>query len=41
MGLSTNVNLAQVPDEIRAVSDDFQVVAVPLLGRHGDILNPG
>ncbi len=29
MGLTTNVNLAQVPDEIAAVSRDFQVAALP------------
>jgi L-ascorbate metabolism protein UlaG (beta-lactamase superfamily) len=32
MGLSTNVNLAQVPDEVGAISRDFQVAALPLLG---------
>ena len=31
MGLSTNVNLAQVPDEVGAISRDFQVAALPLL----------
>jgi L-ascorbate metabolism protein UlaG (beta-lactamase superfamily) len=35
-GLSTNVNLAHVPDEVRAVSRDFKVAALPLLGR-GDV----
>jgi L-ascorbate metabolism protein UlaG (beta-lactamase superfamily) len=36
MGLTTNVNLARVPDEVRAVSADFEVVALPLLqGRAG------
>ncbi len=32
MGLTTNVDLASVPDEIRAVSADFSVAALPLLG---------
>ncbi len=32
MGFTTNVNLARVPDEIRAVSRDLQVAALPLLG---------
>jgi L-ascorbate metabolism protein UlaG (beta-lactamase superfamily) len=32
MGLTTNVNLANVPDEIRSVSADFSVAALPLLG---------
>ncbi len=32
MGFTTNVNLARVPDEIRAVSRDVQVAALPLLG---------
>jgi L-ascorbate metabolism protein UlaG (beta-lactamase superfamily) len=32
MGFTTNVNLAQVPDEVRAVSADFEVAALPLLG---------
>lgn len=32
MGFTTNVNLARVPDEIRAVGADFQVAALPLLG---------
>jgi L-ascorbate metabolism protein UlaG (beta-lactamase superfamily) len=31
-GFTTNVNLARVPDEIRAVSPDFEVAALPLLG---------
>jgi L-ascorbate metabolism protein UlaG (beta-lactamase superfamily) len=31
MGFTTNVNLANVPDEVRAVSRDFQVAALPLL----------
>ncbi len=31
MGLSTNVNLAHVPDEVGAISRDFQVAALPLL----------
>ncbi len=31
MGLSTNVNLAHVPEEVGAVSRDFQVAALPLL----------
>ena len=31
MGFTTNVNLAHVPDEIGAVSRDFQVAALPLL----------
>ncbi len=31
MGLTTNVNLAHVPDEIRSVSADFSVAALPLL----------
>jgi hypothetical protein len=29
MGFTTNVNLARVPDEVRAVSADFGVVALP------------
>jgi L-ascorbate metabolism protein UlaG (beta-lactamase superfamily) len=41
MGLSTNVNLAHVPDEIRRVSGDFQVAALPLLGGERDILRAG
>jgi L-ascorbate metabolism protein UlaG (beta-lactamase superfamily) len=41
MGFTTNVNLAHVPDEIRAISSDFQVVALPLLGGRGDILKAG
>jgi L-ascorbate metabolism protein UlaG (beta-lactamase superfamily) len=32
MGFTANVNLAGVPDEIRAVSCDFDVAALPLLG---------
>jgi L-ascorbate metabolism protein UlaG (beta-lactamase superfamily) len=32
MGFTLNVNLAKVPDEIHAVSRDFQVAALPLLG---------
>jgi L-ascorbate metabolism protein UlaG (beta-lactamase superfamily) len=32
MGFTTNVNLAHVPDEIHAVSRDFEVAALPLLG---------
>jgi L-ascorbate metabolism protein UlaG (beta-lactamase superfamily) len=32
MGLSTNVNLARVPDEIARVSRDFEIAALPLLG---------
>jgi L-ascorbate metabolism protein UlaG (beta-lactamase superfamily) len=32
MGFTTNVNLARVPDEIHAVSNDFSVAALPLLG---------
>ncbi len=32
MGFTTNVNLAQVPDEIARVSADFDVAALPLLG---------
>ncbi len=32
-GFTTNVNLAHVPDEIRAVSAEFDVVALPVLGR--------
>jgi L-ascorbate metabolism protein UlaG (beta-lactamase superfamily) len=32
MGLTTNVNLARVPDEISAVSADVAVAALPLLG---------
>ncbi|MDQ6606451.1 MAG: MBL fold metallo-hydrolase [Actinomycetota bacterium] len=35
MALSTNVNLASVPDEIRSVSADFSVAALPLLGGAG------
>ena len=31
-GLTTNVNLAHVPDEIAAVSSEFEVAALPLLG---------
>jgi L-ascorbate metabolism protein UlaG (beta-lactamase superfamily) len=31
MGFTTNVNLAHVPDEIAAVSADFEVAALPLL----------
>jgi L-ascorbate metabolism protein UlaG (beta-lactamase superfamily) len=31
MGFTTNVNLAQIPDEIRTVSADIQVAALPLL----------
>ena len=34
MRFATNVHLAGVPDEIRAVSRDFQVAALPLLGSH-------
>jgi L-ascorbate metabolism protein UlaG (beta-lactamase superfamily) len=41
MGFTTNVNLAEVPDEIRAVSSDFKVAALPLLGSRGDILRLG
>jgi L-ascorbate metabolism protein UlaG (beta-lactamase superfamily) len=33
MGFTTNVNLSQVSDEIRAVSADCQVAALPLLRR--------
>ena len=36
MGFTTNVNLAHVPDEIRAVSADFEVAALPLLGGAAD-----
>ncbi len=32
MGFTTNVNLAKVPDEISAVSSDFTVAALPILG---------
>jgi L-ascorbate metabolism protein UlaG (beta-lactamase superfamily) len=32
MGFTTNVNLAHVPDEVHAVSRDFTVAALPLLG---------
>jgi L-ascorbate metabolism protein UlaG (beta-lactamase superfamily) len=32
MGFTTNVNLAHVPDEVHAVSREFDVVALPLLG---------
>ncbi len=32
MGFTTNVNLAKVPEEVRAVSADFTVAALPLLG---------
>ena len=35
MGFTTNVNLARVPDEIRVVSADVQVAALPLLGGSG------
>jgi L-ascorbate metabolism protein UlaG (beta-lactamase superfamily) len=31
MGFTTNVNLAKVPDEINAVSRDFEVATLPLL----------
>jgi L-ascorbate metabolism protein UlaG (beta-lactamase superfamily) len=31
-GFTTNVNLAQVPDEVAKVSGDFEVAALPLLG---------
>jgi L-ascorbate metabolism protein UlaG (beta-lactamase superfamily) len=31
-GFTTNVNLAHVPDEVHAVSRDFKVAALPLLG---------
>jgi len=31
-GFTANVHLARVPDEIGAVSNDFQVAALPLLG---------
>jgi hypothetical protein len=31
MGFTTNVHLCEVPDEVRAVSRDFEVVALPLL----------
>jgi L-ascorbate metabolism protein UlaG (beta-lactamase superfamily) len=31
MSFTTNVNLARVPDEVRAVSADFDVAALPLL----------
>jgi L-ascorbate metabolism protein UlaG (beta-lactamase superfamily) len=31
MGFTTNVNLAHVPDEVRAVSAEFEVSALPLL----------
>jgi L-ascorbate metabolism protein UlaG (beta-lactamase superfamily) len=41
MGLTTNVNLAHVPDEISAVSREFKVAALPLLSRRGDILSQG
>jgi L-ascorbate metabolism protein UlaG (beta-lactamase superfamily) len=34
MGFSTNVHLARVPEEIRAVSADFTVAALPLLAGH-------
>jgi L-ascorbate metabolism protein UlaG (beta-lactamase superfamily) len=34
-GFTTNVNLARVPDEIEAVSRDFDVAALPLLGKAG------
>ena len=32
MAFTTNVNLAKVPDEVAAVSADFEVAALPLLG---------
>jgi L-ascorbate metabolism protein UlaG (beta-lactamase superfamily) len=35
MGFTTNVNLARVPDEIHAVSREFEVAALPLLGSAG------
>jgi L-ascorbate metabolism protein UlaG (beta-lactamase superfamily) len=41
MGLTTNVNLARVPDEIHAVSREFAVAALPPLTPRGDILTPG
>jgi hypothetical protein len=31
MEFTTNVNLARVPDEIHAISADFDVAALPLL----------
>ena len=34
-GLTTNVNLAKVPEEIAAVSRDFEVAALPMLGTAG------
>ena len=33
LGLTTNVNLAHVPDEIAGVSREIGVTALPLLGR--------
>jgi L-ascorbate metabolism protein UlaG (beta-lactamase superfamily) len=36
MGFTTNVNLAHVPDEIRRVSADFELAALPLLGGADD-----
>jgi L-ascorbate metabolism protein UlaG (beta-lactamase superfamily) len=38
MGFTTNVNLAHVPDEIHAISGEFEVAALPLLG---DMLSGG
>jgi L-ascorbate metabolism protein UlaG (beta-lactamase superfamily) len=35
MGFTTNVNLARVPDEIGAISAEFEVAALPVLGRAG------
>jgi L-ascorbate metabolism protein UlaG (beta-lactamase superfamily) len=32
LGLTTNVNLAQVPDEVAAISREVRVTALPLLG---------
>jgi L-ascorbate metabolism protein UlaG (beta-lactamase superfamily) len=35
MGFTANVNLARVPEEIMAVSSEFEVAALPLLGGRG------
>jgi L-ascorbate metabolism protein UlaG (beta-lactamase superfamily) len=37
MGLTTNVHLARIPDEIAAVSQDFVVAALPLLSTHAGV----
>jgi L-ascorbate metabolism protein UlaG (beta-lactamase superfamily) len=35
MGFTLNVNLSHVPDEVAAVSDEFRVAALPLMGSSG------